>query len=302
MTKQQRINNLSVPEGMVDVILDTDAYNEVDDQYAIAYLLKSKEKLNVKAIYAAPFSNGKVSSVQEGMEASYNEIKNILKLMGEDAPVFKGSKTYLPDIQTPVFSDAARDLADRVEKYSPKKPLYIIAIGAITNIASAYFLNPKLAENAVVIWLGGNARHFAKPREYNLIQDVNAARVVMGCGVPFVQVPVMGVVSGFTISGPELEYWLKGKNPLCDYLATRTIEEAEHYAKGTSWTRIICDVCAVAWLLNDEERFMDYHIVPTLLPGYDFTYDSESAGLPMQYVYHIKRDNLMTDMIEKITK
>lgn len=301
MTKQQRMKNLSVPEGRVDVVLDTDAYNEVDDQYAIAYLLKSKEKLNVKAIYAAPFSNGNYTT-EEGMEASYNEINNLLTLAGEDVPVFKGSTTYLPDKQTPVFSDAARDLADRIEKYSPKKPLYIVAIGAITNIASAYFLNPKLAENAVVVWLGGHAHHYKNTREYNLIQDVNAARVVMGCGVPFVQVPVMGVVSSFTISGPELEYWLKGKNPLCDYLATRTIEEAEHYAKGTSWTRIICDVCAVAWLLNDQERFMDCQIVPTLLPNYDFTYDPESAGLPMQYVYHIKRDNLMTDMIQKITK
>ena len=45
MTEQQRLKNLSVPTGAVDVVLDTDAYNEVDDQYAIAYLLRSGEKL-----------------------------------------------------------------------------------------------------------------------------------------------------------------------------------------------------------------------------------------------------------------
>ena len=55
MTNEQRIKNLSVPQGRVDVLLDTDAYNEIDDQFAISYLLKSKEKLNTKAIYAAPF-------------------------------------------------------------------------------------------------------------------------------------------------------------------------------------------------------------------------------------------------------
>ena len=54
MTNEQRIKNLSVPCGKVDVVLDTDAYNEVDDQFAIAYLLKSKNKLNTVAIYAAP--------------------------------------------------------------------------------------------------------------------------------------------------------------------------------------------------------------------------------------------------------
>ena len=62
MTNEQRIKNLSVPEGRVDVVLDTDAYNEIDDQFAISYLLKSKEKLNTKAIYAAPFFNSNSAS------------------------------------------------------------------------------------------------------------------------------------------------------------------------------------------------------------------------------------------------
>ena len=71
MTIEQRIKNLSVPRGTVDVVLDTDAYNEIDDQFAISYLIKSKEKLNTKAIYAAPFLNGKSVSPKDGMEKSY---------------------------------------------------------------------------------------------------------------------------------------------------------------------------------------------------------------------------------------
>ena len=76
MTNEQRIKNLSVPKGKIDVILDTDTFNEIDDQFAIAYMLKSQDKLNVKAIYAAPFFNFKVSSPAEGMKKSYNEILN----------------------------------------------------------------------------------------------------------------------------------------------------------------------------------------------------------------------------------
>ena len=40
----------------MDVVLDTDTYNEIDDQYALAYLIKNDEKLKLKAIYAAPTS------------------------------------------------------------------------------------------------------------------------------------------------------------------------------------------------------------------------------------------------------
>ena len=68
MNREQYLKNLSIPKGPVDVVLDTDAFNEIDDQFAIAYLLRSEDKLDTKAIYAAPFLNSKVSSAAEGME------------------------------------------------------------------------------------------------------------------------------------------------------------------------------------------------------------------------------------------
>lgn len=40
MTYEQRIVNLKVPNHSIDVVIDTDAYNEIDDQFAIAYLLR----------------------------------------------------------------------------------------------------------------------------------------------------------------------------------------------------------------------------------------------------------------------
>ena len=84
MTYEQRIKNLSVPKGKIDVVLDTDAYNEIDDQYAISYMIKSKERLNTKAIYAATFfGNGKSSSPKDGMEKSYDEIHKLLSLLGD---------------------------------------------------------------------------------------------------------------------------------------------------------------------------------------------------------------------------
>lgn len=301
MTNEQRIKNLSVPCGTIDVVLDTDAYNEIDDQYAIAYLLKSTEKLNTKAIYAAPFFNNKVSSVVEGMEKSYDEILNITKLLGVEKPVFKGSDTYLKDEETPVISDSAKDLAERANAYSPESPLYVVAIGAITNVASAILLNPKVAENTVIVWLGGHAQHFAHTKEFNMYQDVAAARVVFKSGVPLVQLPCMGVVSAFTLSEPELVCWLKGKNPLTDYLVDITIREMGNRAKNDIWSKVIWDVTAVAWLLNDKERFMSSRLITAPIPSYDNLYTENPNGHLMRYVYQIKKDALMTDLINKLS-
>ncbi len=296
-----RIKNLQVPEGRIDVVLDTDAYNEIDDQFAISYMIRSKEKLNVKALYAAPFHNDNSEGPCDGMKKSYDEIIKLLKLLDEEYPVFKGSESFLKDEKTPFISDAARDLAERVKAYSPENPLYVVAIGAITNIASAILLNPEVAENTVVVWLGGHAHHHHDTYEFNMYQDVAAARVVMGSGVPFVQLPCFGVVSAFTVSKPELLYWLKGKNKLTDYLCEHSIEQAEIYASpDTPWTRCIWDVTAVAWLLNDNDRFMDSRIITTRIPTYDNLYSISGKNHLMRYVYNIKRDALMTDLFEKL--
>ena len=302
MTLEQRMKNLTVPAGKIDVILDTDAYNEIDDQFAIAYLLRSKEKLNPVAMYAAPFHNANSNGPEDGMEKSYDELQKILALAGEaEIPTFRGSRTYLPDEKTPVLSDAASDLAERANNYSPEHPLYVVAIGAITNVASAILLNPAVKENTVVVWLGGHGLEWSDCREFNLFQDVAAARVVMGCGVPFVQLPCQGVVSAFTISKPELEYWFKGTTELGDYLARNTISAAEKYAKGRFWSRVIWDVTAVAWLLNEEDRFLRTRLVPTHLPSYANHYESWPDAHWMNYVYSVKRDALWNDVIEKIT-
>lgn len=307
MTTQQLIKNLSSPTGRIDVVLDTDAYNEIDDQFAIAYMLRMQDRLNVKGLCAAPFSgNNKCASDPDyGMEKSYEEIKKIVALAGENAlldKIYKGSRRYLPDESTPVESDAARFMAELANGYSPEHPLYIVAIGAITNVASAILMNPAMKENTVLVWLGGNALHWVDNNEFNLRQDVAAARIVFGCGMPLVQLPCSGVVDHFSTSRYELEHWLKGKNPLCDYLAQNTIDEAESYAAGRAWTRVIWDVTAVAWLVNDNGRFMRDALMHSPVPEYDHRYSQDIRRHLYKYVYHINRDALFTELFSKLAK
>lgn len=103
-------------------------------------------------------------------------------------------------------------------------------------------------------------------------QDVAAARVVVKSGVPFIQLPCRGVVSEFTLLKPELECWFKGKNELADYLTDITIKEMGERTKSQLWSKVIWDVTAVAWLLNDDDRFMLSRIITAPLPSYDNLY------------------------------
>ncbi len=296
------IKRLQRPKGPVDVVLDTDTFNEIDDQFALAYLIKSADKLKLKAIYAAPFKNAKADNPKLGMEKSYNEIFNVLNLMGEEdlkKLVFKGSESFLPDEKTPVISPAAKDLVERSKSYTTENPLYVIAIGAITNVASAILMSPDIIDRIVLIWLGGHALDWPHNKEFNLHQDVASARIVFGCGVPLVQLPCMGVVSAFRLSGPEMEYHLRGKNMLCDYLIDVTEKEALEYGGNDAWTRAIWDVTAVGWLLDPE--FMNDRLEPSPIPEYDHHYAFNKTRHFIKYVYHIERDRLALDLFKKLT-
>ena len=150
MKQEQYFKNLTAPKGKIDVVLDTDAYNEIDDQFAISYMLLNTHKFNIKGICAAPFKNGKSVSAADGMLKSYDEILKLLELTGKEKLkeiVFRGSKNYLPNETTSVESAAAEFMSKLVEEYSPDNPLYIVAIGANTNVASAILKNPQMIEN-----------------------------------------------------------------------------------------------------------------------------------------------------------
>ncbi len=308
MRKENRneflLSRLQRPRGIVDMVLDTDTYNEIDDQFALSYLIRSPDRVRLQAIYAAPFHNRKSSGPADGMAKSYREIFNVLSRNGAEyydeyhERVFCGSTAYLSDENSPIESAAARDLIRRA--IGREEPLYVVAIGAITNIASALLLQPDLRENIVVIWLGGHSLDWDHTLEFNMKQDIAAARVVFESGTPLVLVPCMGVASSFTTTGPELEYWLRGKNELCNYLCDIAEAQAEEDGQGELWSRAIWDVTAAGWLVCGEAMYDRYEPCP--IPEYDFHYAFDRTRPLIRYVYGINRDLLMRDLFRKLVQ
>ncbi len=86
-----------------------------------------------------------------------------------------------------------------------------MAVGAITNIASALLLAPEIVAHIVVVWLGGQPFYWPTAKEFNLQQDVPAAQVVFDSGVPLVHVPCKNVAEHLRTTLPEMQaYWGKG--------------------------------------------------------------------------------------------
>jgi inosine-uridine nucleoside N-ribohydrolase len=290
------IRRLTLPEGPLDMVLDTDTYNEIDDQFALVYALRSTDRLNLQAVYAAPFHNKRSKDPKDGMEKSYEEILRVLERM-EIAPepgfIHKGSDRYLESLDTPVHSPAVDDLIRRAR--GADKPLYVTAIGAITNIASAILIAPDIIDKIVVVWLGGHALSWPHTREFNLVQDIPASRVIFDCGVPLVQIPCFNVASHLQTTIAELERYVDGKSPIGTYL-TKIVREYsdDHFA----WSKIIWDISAVAFLLNPSWVRTSLVHSPILTDSCTWSVDHRRHFIRTASFLH--RDPIFRDLFNKI--
>lgn len=292
---QEQLRQALLAKTPKNVILDTDTYNEVDDQFALAYAMLSPDRVRLLAVTAAPFFNERSDSAGDGMLKSYREIGKIMELVRQDAgiPYYKGAVRFLTPDKEPVASEASEAIVRTV--MNAEDPVFIVAIGAITNVASAILQCPELVSRAAVIWLGGHALHYPNTAEFNLGEDPAAAQVVFDSGIPLLQIPCGGVCTEFLTTLPELEAYLAGKNRLCDYL----VEIVRAYSKGQfAWSKVIWDVTAIAALTLPEA--MDTVLLPRPFISSDCRYSFDAARRPYLYVRKLRRDPIYGDLFRKL--
>ena len=296
--KNTMLETLLSKKGVVKTILDTDTYNEIDDQFALVQMLLSKERIDVLSINAAPFSmNNRSDDPQKGMELSYEEIFRLLKKINfkKNNFVFKGSTKYVGFDKKPIDSPAADNIIENALKCSESDPLYVVAIGAITNVASAILKEPEIINKIVVVWLGGNALYWPENNEFNLKQDIGGAQVLFDSGVSLVLVPCKGVTSHLISTVPEIEKYIEPHGEIGKFLAMR-FKEYNNNHKG--WSKEIWDMAAISWVLNEEWAPTNIAPSPILLDNKTWTFDENRH--PIKIVYDIKRDLILQDFIEKL--
>lgn len=285
--------------GRKKIILDTDTYNEVDDQFALAYAMLSSDSVELLSVNAAPFLNSRSTSAADGMEKSYSEIFRIMNLTDPAAakkiPVFRGSERFMTKSDEYVQSDACDNIINTV--MSSDEPVFIVAIGAITNVASAIVKCPDIVGKTGVVWLGGHALERPDTKEFNLKQDIPGAQALFDSGIPLLQIPCDGVCSQFITTVPELEYYLRGRNALCDYLCDIT---AGYTKNPYGWSKVIWDVTAIG--VMTVPKAFEFVTVPRPFVTSDCRWAFDAARKPYVYVRKIRRDPLYADLFRKLSE
>lgn len=306
MNDAWRLERTAPPDFPAEVVLDTDTYNEVDDQFALAHALLSLDRIWLRGVHAAPFHNDRSSGPEDGMEKSHEEILRLFDKMRFD-PVksefalpggflFKGSRGWLKDTKTPQESPAAERLVRlAMGRRIEVQPLYVAAIGALTNVASALLMEPQVKERICVVWLGGHALHWRHTREFNLRQDVAAAQVVFDSGVPLVHIPCEGVTSHLITTPAELEALIAGKNALGDFL----YETVRDYGDGSlAWSKVIWDIAVTAWLINSD--WVQTDVVPAPILTDNATWSFDASRHLIRSAWKVDRDAIFRDFFLKL--
>jgi hypothetical protein len=232
------------------VIINSDAKNEADDQFALVHGLLS-QTFDVRGLIPAHFGTRRSRRSMEDSREEIDLLLGLLALTGS-VTVADGAVTALPDERTPVDSPGARLIIEESKLASEEDPLYVAFLGPLTDMASAILLDPGLVRRPlIVIWIGGPGyRGYDEgPRiEFNLSNDIHAANVVFGSGIAVWQVP-RDVYTKVSVSYAELEEKIGDAGPLGRYLIKQLREwNATHHPEPIE-SRSLGDSPAIALML-----------------------------------------------------
>jgi purine nucleosidase len=282
------------------VIINTDAKNEADDQYAIVHALLSPS-LDVRGLVAAHFG---ASRSDRSMAESREEIDRLLDLMDLTGKVVvaNGAAEAVVDAQTPRDSRGARLIIEESRLASEQDPLYVAFLGPLTDMASAILLDPEIVRRpVVVIWIGGVGYGGVETYpgiEFNLSNDITAANVVFDSGITIWQVP-SNVYSQVSVSYAELEEKIRGTSDLADYLIDQLVEwNATHHPEPIE-SRSLGDSPAVSLMLFP--RGGNFRTVPAPRFGREGHY-LPGSGHPVRVVESVDVRFLLEDMFAKIRR
>ncbi|HVU22674.1 MAG TPA: nucleoside hydrolase [Opitutus sp.] len=168
----------------IRLIIDTDAANEIDDLWAIALAVRSPDRLQIEGFVAANFDNGHGGPTS--VEQSRAAIELVLAKAGVAGryPVYRGGApmrySYEPSESPGVDFIVARAMAS-----SPADPLWIVGLGAATDLASAYLKEPRIGDRVVFFW-HGRTRWPKQCWNFNVFSDRRAATLLFAAPVPFI--------------------------------------------------------------------------------------------------------------------
>jgi purine nucleosidase len=163
------------------VILSTDVGNEIDDQWAITYMLLTPE-FDVRGIVSAHGPSLPAPSAHSTYKVLLDVVERRLGMLSHP-PLFEGSSEPLADRQTPRKNRGVEFIIETSKLFSAENRLVVLTIGAATDVASAILEDPSITNRISVVAMGFKSLAEGG-KEFNIENDPKAWQVILDSDVP----------------------------------------------------------------------------------------------------------------------
>ncbi|WP_193105507.1 nucleoside hydrolase [Brachybacterium sp. FME24] len=298
------------------VIIDNDFAGDPDDLYQLIHHLLSPG-VEIRAVIGSHLREG--DGFYPGADSATQAVAivhDVFARIGLTSTevIVEGSNLPLGDRATPQPSPAVDAIITEALRTDTDTPLYYVAGGGLTDLASAVLTEPRISERLTVVWIGGNEHDDlalpppdAMPIEYNLLIDVRAAQVVFtDSELVLWQVP-RDVYRQCLVSDAELRRRVAATGPVGRYLydETAVITHADRPGPGAPETYALGDsplVLLTALRSHFEaDTSSSRHLVrPTPALEDDGSYTARPDARPMRVYTQVDTRLMFEDMFLKL--
>ncbi len=269
------------------VIIDADTGNEVDDLYALVRAL-IEPTWDIRALNATHWQTSHWA-VAESMEESHRINQVILGYLDEvEVKTRRGGAARMYDWgDLAQHSAAASEIIAQAHSTQPGSRLTVVALGALTNVASAIYIDPSIESKIKVYWLGTTydfEKGILRRNDFNVMMDQRAFDLMMHSKVELHIIPV-NVAAAMKFDFAETQQQLGGLHPLMDYLIDRWYQHLD----GSRYQRTIWDLAII-----------DAVIYPDWVKEVEIMTSADHGARKVYFYQAIEAEKMRTEFFEKM--
>jgi inosine-uridine nucleoside N-ribohydrolase len=283
----------------IPVVLSTDVGNEIDDQWAVAYLLLSP-RFDVLGVMSAHAPTITAPAGHTSYRILVDVVENRLG-MRVHPPLIKGANVPLNDTKTPISSPAVKFLITQSRRFSKTNRLNVLTIGAATDVASAILAEPSIVDRIQVIQMGFTDEQGGE--EFNIANDVYAAQVLLDSNVPLVIGPGNVCRASLSLTFDQAKQMLSNRGSIGGWLWEeyqawyfRVVKPLRVNDFSKSW--VIWDNITLAYLLDLTTQ----HTKPRPRLRNNMTFETVDTTRVVTWITDVDEQKLWTDFLQLIDR
>ena len=284
-------------DARIPVVLSTDVGNEIDDQWAITYLLLQPrfEVLGVMSVHAPSIS---APAGQTSYRILVDVVENRLA-MSTHPPLVEGGSLPMQNAKTPRTSPAVRFLVETSRRFTRDNRLTVLMIGAATDVASAILTDPTIVDRVRVVQMGFPDEKGGE--EFNIANDVHAVQAILDSKVPLVIGPGNVCRASLSLSLDQaramlatrgaIGAWLWEEYQAWYYRAVKPLR-VDDFSKP--W--VIWDDIALAYVLGMTKQ----HTLPRPSMRDDMTFAQANTDQTITWITDVDEERMWADFLSLV--